>query len=314
MNGEKSEPQFESQPEQELEKEPEIKIPEDIEKLEEELSPEIIEKIMEKVQDIAKPEVGYHVIQNVDNHTQPELLKQILKDGLLGADFFSDAMRSKAASKEDWAKSIKQRNAVIFFNITGRGSERFYLKGDETEIAKSNYVDVANQGKVIVLFNLEKFKEEESTLKKRNEGGRPRLIKKNNTYQGDHFDKITDYSEDGVDTEYGFILRQRVAPRFFTGIVIKLTRPLTQWEIQKGIQEGKREFDLIHNYGAENINALVPEAQRIANVMQKTDKGKEELLVPIYDIRGNLLWPKKMYREEVKKFVEERDSKKSEEE
>jgi hypothetical protein len=36
-------------------------------------------------------------------------------------------------------------------------------------------------------------------------------------------------------------------------------------------------------------------------------KDRANLLLPIYDLVGNLLWPKQMSYEEVKKFVAERD-------
>ena len=53
-------------------------------------------------------------------------------------------------------------------------------------------------------------------------------------------------------------------------------------------------------------------ANEITSIMLKIYKGKEELLIPIYDFRGNLWWPKRMSYEEVKKFIEERNKNKKE--
>lgn len=39
-------------------------------------------------------------------------------------------------------------------------------------------------------------------------------------------------------------------------------------------------------------------------------KGKSEFLIPIYSVEGNLLWPKQMTYEEVKRFVSEKDKRK----
>ena len=41
--------------------------------------------------------------------------------------------------------------------------------------------------------------------------------------------------------------------------------------------------------------------------MLAIDEDDPELILPIYDSKGNLLWPKQMSHEEVKKFVTERE-------
>ena len=49
----------------------------------------------------------------------------------------------------------------------------------------------------------------------------------------------------------------------------------------------------------------------ITNKMTSLFKSQPELSRPIYDINGNLLWPRQMTHEEVRQFVAERDSKKA---
>jgi hypothetical protein len=82
----------------------------------------------------------------------------------------------------------------------------------------------------------------------------------------------------------GFMIARRVAPRKFDGIVILNKRNMSPEQ--------------------DNQNNL----SDILNVMKKTSKDKDQnRFLPIYDIHGNLLWPKEMNYEAVKKFAEERD-------
>jgi hypothetical protein len=74
--------------------------------------------------------------------------------------------------------------------------------------------------------------------------------------------------------EYGFSLSSRVAPRRFRGLVC----------------------DEIH-------------FQKVLPIMLETYKDKPDLLVPIYDETGNLLWPKKMSFDEVKRAIEDKNKK-----
>ncbi|MGA2418436.1 MAG: hypothetical protein ABSF55_04345 [Candidatus Staskawiczbacteria bacterium] len=41
----------------------------------------------------------------------------------------------------------------------------------------------------------------------------------------------------------------------------------------------------------------------------KKYKGREKLIVPIYDVSGNLLWPEQMAYDKVRELVVERDKK-----
>lgn len=60
-----------------------------------------------------------------------------------------------------------------------------------------------------------------------------------------------------------------------------------------------------------NIENQQNTTQEIVHIQQQIFR-KETAMIPIYDQKGNLLWPKQMSYEEVKKFVAERDEKKSE--
>ena len=69
----------------------------------------------------------------------------------------------------------------------------------------------------------------------------------------------------------------------------------------------------IENTPTINEQKNLIRAQEIATIMQEEYKNKQELNLPIYDVDGNLYWPKQMTYEEVKKFVAERDKDKKEE-
>ena len=55
-----------------------------------------------------------------------------------------------------------------------------------------------------------------------------------------------------------------------------------------------------------DVQGLVYEVLVPIAVMKDIEQDKPELLVPIYDLNGNLLWPKQMSYEEVKKHIEEK--------
>jgi len=76
----------------------------------------------------------------------------------------------------------------------------------------------------------------------------------------------------------------RIPPRLFRGIFI--------WS------EGESEWG--RKATREKVGGVV-------TTMLDVFKDRANLLLPIYDLVGNLLWPKQMSYEEVKKFVAERD-------
>ncbi|HLC71612.1 MAG TPA: hypothetical protein VJI32_06375, partial [Candidatus Nanoarchaeia archaeon] len=128
---------------------------------------------------------------------------------------------------------------------------------------------------IIMLFDLQGFQE---SIDQRHGEALPL-----GTYQPNHPD-IRD-SKDGkttVDSEFGFVLGGRVAPRKFTGILLHPTK----------YGRHLKDYYLIDEWlrGIKEINDTLP----------------------VYDCFGNLLWPKEMSYEEVKQFVAEREAKKKE--
>ncbi len=117
-------------------------------------------------------------------------------------------------------------------------------------------------------------------------------------------------SEDGKlmpVTEYGFALKGRVQPRNFLGMAVALSRPETEQEKDERSKKFGYETDKINRTKEEDHTKYLQRARFLASMQKDIYSSKPELIVPIYDFDGNLLWPKEMTREEIIKFVEERE-------
>jgi hypothetical protein len=266
------------------------------------LSPEVLEGIMGKVQDVYEYGTAYSCILDVPQYQarrtndeeaskyfEDECKKyfaldgpmaKVFKHGILGFprhDISDDELkeyRNNIAGK--WAESIKRgdQNSVSF-NIMGR-TDKYW----------NNSFSQWYRG-LAVIFDLSTFKEEEPLILDR--GHKGNLNKhdqkvKLNTYRIASPSSLigqtpNEHGDTWVDTEYGFSLYSRVRPRIFKGLAINNHKFLRE---------------------------------RLINLMIEIYKDKPKFLVPIYNgygKSGDLLWPKQMSYEEVKKFVAEREMK-----
>ncbi len=294
------------------------------------LSPEVLEKVMDKVQDIDEKGTAYSNIIALGGPYKNEVfikkrkLDIIFRDGLLGTGERSvevdDIVEEIKNKKEKWLEEIKTKKIgpYVYFNIVGRALEKF--KNDKPEIAQSEYIHHGSSDAIIFLFDLRSFKEIIPTIGQRDKKPgkahtfaiddptvnqsfafiREELLR-NAEYvklsETERFEKackiLADKEPKVVNnegkpksyTEYGFILSPRVAPRLFRGVVLNIA--------------GETKTDILQN----RVN-------NIFDMMRSVYKNRTQLLIPIYDIHGNLWWPKKMSYEEVKKFVAERDKNK----
>ena len=233
---------------------------------EQELSPEVLEKAMAKVQDINEHGTAYTVIDKYREYQDDKpILEKIFEEGLLSTI-------GNIPNKESWARFARIREGVVYFNIINEVQKESFIKN-------SYWVNNSNSEKTIIMFDLKPFKKvEKSGLKK-----------KNRSYQigsNPYEDKI-------ISTEDGYELSFRVAPRYFCGLIFK--------------PQGKSNRDVV---GTDEGKLLQKE---LLTQMKDGLKDKNESFIPIYDIHGNLWWPKQMSYKEVKKFVDERDKNKKEE-
>lgn len=246
-------------------------------KAEEGFSPEVIEKIMAKVEDINKKDLAYSVLSRLG--TGEDELSIILQDGLSQKGYGLDT--------------------PIYFNIVGRAYDvEGQSESGESEISRSHWV--SRQDKVVVLFDSNDFEEthpnEEDDMEKWEKGimgkymvdlmicnmpnGRTDIFSitdgvvvdksKSNFKELRKRDYIDENGRFKPSTDFGFKLFGEVTPSQFRGIVVN---------------------------GHIDFYMTIKEIQ------------KSGLFLPVYNGYGNLLWPKRMSYEEVKRFVEERDKK-----
>ena len=281
------------------------------EEFENQLPPDDIKNIMKNVVDVAKPSLAY---TNLTAFSYKEGgrrslfsrkgLVRIFREGILG-----NPLSEMHKSKKDWVQSVKENKDVmaVHFNIVGRGihyeevtrrtgtGKLFELRKYEPnlEIFLSDYVSGRpGTSSFVMLFDLKGFKEEDPIFAYFNKDVQSNLKLKRRTYRAIFNKKesevstelaIEKYGEDfkdrwpSPDSEYGFVLSSRLAPRHFKGIMIVEERA-SMYKINS--DKVKAEFDLVFS------------AMRESGVF-----------LPIYQLDGRLLWPQKMSYEEVKKFV-----------
>jgi len=327
----------ESSPEPEPEREPQS-APENPEiKTENEPSPEAIEKIMAKVQDINEKGTAYHALRR--NWAEPAL-----KNGLLGQEW--DKREEHKFDANEWGRQVhKTKDSFVHFNIVGRGTDledfdenRLVANnGQKAEIGMSTWVRYAGHDRIAIIFDLTGYTEltprnrPQKTLNKTFRVADPEFVDETKDVLAT---ATAEEKQLRPDTEYGFVLSHRVAPRLFRGIVFQAAREKTEEEVQKQFQiikanyedsvrtghaarfnvgefNEKKTLEYIRLHKVKDENPQ-PKLQELIALISEINKNKPEQILPIYDVYGNLLWPKQMSHNEVKQFVAERDAKKQE--
>lgn len=280
------------------------------ESIEKELSQETIEEIMDKVQDINRPETGLHVFSKAfDNTTAEEILRvlsSILKKGLLG---------KLNSSLEDigWADAVRKRQgAVVFFNIVGRDLKRI----EDSHWFGSSGADPLPMG---IIFETSDFSEETEHRNYAidyNLGQRESLQYKPNTFGTNFPDKFETYhgnSSRVPPDDQGYALTFRVAPRYFRGLVIRPMTEMTEEEFNDFCERKYPNFpnkqilrERFRYQESDNKETRKKKATDLATLMRKICGDKVDLLLPIYDTHGNLLWPKQITYDELKKIIRKR--------
>ncbi|MDD3774295.1 MAG: hypothetical protein PHW50_03395 [Patescibacteria group bacterium] len=265
-----------------------------------ELPEEVLNLVLQKTEDIKQPGVAAHGTF-IAKENGIINFEQILSHGILGdqdhhlGNHYETDFEKR---KRKWAESARNRDALnsqIFFNIAP-------LKGDP--FLPPAYI---GGGSVGILFNMDDFHELPGATFSHLSRTREDREKFQREYQ-QIFDKKfrpkkRQYSTNiyatpldakqtfalksgrklaisGYEThpDMGFITPYRISPRQFEGIVLG--------------SDFKPE-----------------ELQQIIHAMQRAYAEKPELLVPIYDIGGNMIWPKKMFYLDLLEYVKDKPSK-----
>lgn len=353
-----------------------------IEQREKELSPETMEKIMEKVQDIGESSIAYTRIGTLGNRREravsdelmkikeiaempirkfrereenlidiyalPQILQRdlerintILKKGLVGT-YKDSSLRSNPEEYggNEYRKELKEsKRSLVHFNITGRAWDYWNPKTYNdipTELQEileiGNGYWARNPATVMLIFDISNLTETYPGVEQFDLGENKKVSYvyaaanradvlypfSSRDYQslegrdakdifrlpGEKDEKIsgTRYHKILVtpSTEYGFITSPRVPPRRFRGFVLS---PIKEKFTSSVIDFKESRFEF---YSDAELSAL---ATRLAESARSLYEKGEGVLLPIYSTKGNLLWPKKMSYEEVKKFVAEREEK-----
>ena len=241
--------------------------------LETELSPEVEAQIMKKVQDIDANGTAYSTI-GADNSRM--FSKEFVKDE-----------SSEPAEIEAGRKEVLR--SVLDAGLLGFDSEGKYLLKRGVDY-KRTWVERVRKMKdyCTVWFNIvgeisDIINDDELEIERSGWSHKQDSI--TIIFDLKHFKTLNSYGKrDGSGSSFGgHVLYSRVHPKYFQGIAL----------------------------GDPSYNGGIFMKQRvewIVKAMKEVDKDHAERLVPIYDIHGNLLWPKRMSYEEVKKMVKEREA------
>jgi hypothetical protein len=279
-----------------------------------ELTPEIEAKIMEKVQDINKYGVALSRCSLFSEEYKLNNFKTILQYGLLGS---TRNLRSGRVTVNEWVSDYRKNKSTFnFFNIMGRNwsttqereDGRYEIEKD-ANWSKSFYMTDSKDIEVGIIFDIAKFKESAPVP----EVGGPTREMPRHTFamDGGSFwrEKFGDKTPQEVvelgltnqtrqeldingfpitpDENYGFVLSDRISPKVMRGIVISVPK-------------------------RTNPDTLLRECVETIAAVQVEIRGDDpKLLLPVYDTRGNLLWPKQMSYKEIKQFGAENDAKDS---
>lgn len=258
------------------------------------LAPEIEALVMDKVQDIDKRGVAFtslYFFRKYGDKEYKERFASLLRDGLLGSgDFRGEKpylIEDSVERRNLWHSQVKKVRETgnlllsqVWFNIVGRMAD----VRDEKQIDSSRPISTSYDKECVVLtFDISNLKElpsgtlhtpESFNLYLDELGIKTKVGGK--TFAGNGgFEGYDYYAPYGVDSSFGFETNFRVAPRRFNGLVVK------------NMSQAKLE---------DYISLMIKDGKTI---------------LPVYDMVGNLLWPKQMNYEEVKVFVAERDAKKA---
>lgn len=286
-------------------------------------------------------------VTKINYHNDLEKLRSMLEKGIFGVQSGNAALGINGGEEEENFKEFdakkyreflkRTRNNLVHFNITGRHNgyswsperDRSSWKGGIHELNKENAY-TRQSSSVIILFNINDLKEvlpshvegishalakEKKTAKKFSAGKITELARPYGSHQdyknnpekyfrlpGEGFDEKKELVSPNL--EYGFVASPRIKPKKFEGVVLSKLKS-TQFH-----KFGKTKSGNIY-YTEDEMSEIVKD---VVGTMKDADKKDPSLLIPIYDSDGNLCWPQKMTYEEVKKFVEERDKNKKNDE
>lgn len=287
--------------------------PENIEK---ELSPEIVERVMEKLRDINEKGIAYSGVAR--SGVEPTFGLQLPPE-ISSMENSEEAMRSVL---EHGLLSISEEDKLphnVYFNINGR-CKNIYEQGvsDFPVIERDKpqvYYGRFSAGRINVMFDISFLKEADLDFYLHvNSPKNPRdhSVAAEGLKSGQYMvnpspedsSVVIDAIRNGQETESyapgtGFVTTSDIEPKYFLGVVIPaIMRTATEQE--------REQYDTSYMID-DSKDAEVKKQEYVEmtkKIMLSVDEDRPDILVPIYDAEGNLLFPKKMSYEEVKDLLE----------
>lgn len=268
-----------------------------------ELLGEVLRSTMGKAEDINQPGIAVAGIKN-GNHGDQEgeatdPTRTALIYGILGSENMS-GVRDFSEHRENWAENVRNRDALhaqIYFNIVGRGLDRiernFYSSRGHSYIFNIDDFSELPAG-TLGSFGPEKESKFQETKDTYELVFGKRFVPRQHSYAqakdfgSDFYGPVQIFSEIsgrkiqrrslGVDPEDGFVTTFRIPPRRFEGVVVR-----------KG--------------------STAQEVQDLVAMMVRVYAERPELIIPVYDVYGSMLWPKRIFYPDLLDAVKDRPTK-----
>ena len=264
----------------------------------ENLDSKTLQNIKNKIQDIDSEGTAFMVLGR--NETSPialslyDRIKKVFSLGVLNSNWLTKILDDEGENLDYYQREKllpKAPKGVVYFNIVGKSAQRKYgtTEWKNQKIKQNGYLQYPAEDNVAIIFNLDKYKSLRKDLLERyfklpinsseplDADGllKTRTYSYNNTanaFVKSLKDNIPWLEENlpQADEDYGYILSNRIPPKFIKGIVLSSPK-------------GNNEALLENVLATMALNA------------------KSENLVPIYDVDGNLLWPERISHEEIEK-------------
>ncbi|MFC1615546.1 hypothetical protein ACFL21_00245 [Patescibacteria group bacterium] len=272
-----------------------------------EVDAETIRTVMDRVIDINKRYNPFSVVR-------ADKISEIFEHGLLGTSKDQPGIKREnfynETSKEAYLELIRRGIcAEVFFSIVGRNVRD--EAWEHQRIDQYNYYFKPGRDQIAIMFNLSPY--EETVIP----GKDPLKCGEFSAYDGMEGDPrylaCDNRGRPKPYIEYGFRLSNEVPRSFFTGVLFNMRRELSEVEYEQRITElliknrssrcslpyerdesYLRKDESLSFVEETDHEKLTQRANEIAQEMMKANQGMPSLMVPIYDIHGNLWWPRQI--------------------
>lgn len=265
-------------------------------------------QVLAKIRDINKDTA--FTITDV-NEIDVDVLRSILKSGILGTEMKSSHISGLENSPEIWRERIRQKKMpFVHFDISGsrmgKNDDREFM-GNKSRII-DNWYSGAGEGvsrdEIGFTFDLSQYKEGDPVKKEKDLTSS--VYGKTNIYYPELRER------NGKKEIRSYLMASRVSPRNLTGIFFANTTKELRTEDDKQLDIARlQQFGRTKDEIAESLKRYAfksnPEENTDPKALTKIAKGIAKIMmesgvrIPIYDIHGNLWWPEQISCRQISK-------------